>query len=34
MTTGASLFDAHPNAAAHAVMAQVLADAVQHPPAR
>lgn len=34
MTTGASLFDAHPNAAAHAVMARVLADTVQHPPIR
>lgn len=34
MTTGASLFDAHPNAAAHAVMARVLVDAIQHPPTR
>lgn len=34
MTTGASLFDAHPNAAAHAVMAQVLADRIQRAPAR
>lgn len=34
MTTGASLFDAHPNAAAHAVMAQVLAERIQRGPAR
>lgn len=34
MTTGASLFDAHPNAAAHAVMAQVLAEQIHRAPAR
>lgn len=31
MTTGASLFDAHPNAAAHAVIADVLAAAIRGP---
>lgn len=34
MRTGASLFDAHPNAAAHAVMAEALAALIQAPPAR
>ena len=33
MTTAASLFDAHPGAPAHAVMAEVLARAIQAPPA-
>lgn len=34
MNTSASLFDAHPNAAAHAVMADVLARRLQSPAAR
>ncbi len=34
INTSASLFDAHPNAAAHAVMADVLARRLQSPPAR
>jgi hypothetical protein len=34
MNTSASLFDAHPNAAAHAVMADVLARRLQSPPPR
>lgn len=34
MNTSASLFDAHPNAAAHRVMAEVLAAALQAPPSR
>lgn len=34
MNTAASLFDAHPNAAAHAVIARVVAEQIAHPPAR
>ena len=34
MNTAASLFDAHPNAAAHAVIARVVAERIAHPPAR